>query len=118
MNEVVGATQKPWLDDAWARVVERWDDDDAHQRFLTFCTSEGALGDAAARYRALIESSEHAGVAQKQLSRIVILATQQLDSMAGQPPRARSALRWFALLFMLGCFATALYLWSVYGSLR
>lgn len=75
----------PPPDDAWARVLDRWDDHGAHDAYLGAMTAAGALGDAAARYRTLASDPVRGPGAQERLARIAILAEHALAATLDRP---------------------------------
>jgi hypothetical protein len=76
----------PLLDVLWTRVLERWEDDQAHAALLEHALRVQALPEIAGRYRALVDDPEKGDTAKERLDRIVVAATQLLFSMKTPKP--------------------------------
>ena len=72
------------LQKAWQHVLEHWEDDEAHGRFISLCTLVGSLDDAAQRYRSVRdESPSRRKEADRRLSGIVTLSLSTLEHADG-----------------------------------
>jgi hypothetical protein len=99
----------PALDELWAKVSARWDDDKAHAAFLELCRLQGALSEAAARYRRARDASDDEAereLLQKRLAGIALVAMLELEAARStETPRevqlAQRVLRWIVLLLCL-----------------
>jgi hypothetical protein len=76
----------PLLEVLWTRVLEGWEDDQAHASLLEHALRVHALPEIAGRYRALVDDREKGQAAKRQLDRIVVAATQLLFSMKTPKP--------------------------------
>lgn len=74
------------LDALWTGVVNSWDDDDRHHRFLDHARLVGALPEAARRYGSLREDPERGEQAKKRLAAIALLATNELYATRSKRP--------------------------------
>jgi hypothetical protein len=88
------------VEELWTRVEEGWSDEAAHDAYLAAMTELGRLGDAAARYRGLVDDPARGPVARKRLARIVILAEQALvaTQSKGDPAPLRRRVTLFAVV--------------------
>lgn len=108
----------PILEGHWKNVLDAWDDDALHGKFVSYAQQSGSLGEAAALYKkaAIVEgtpyrlSATQVADAKKRLNGISMLAVMHLEaskSDAGPP----SSLRWVkaaaALLLVVAAFLTA-----------
>jgi hypothetical protein len=66
------------LDALWTGVVNGWDDDVRHAKFLDHAHATGFLMEAARRYGSLREDEERGAEAKKRLAAIALLATNEL----------------------------------------
>lgn len=87
---------------AWETVRSRWDDDKAHQAFVTLSASTGRLAEAGRRYRDVREHEpERAARAEAQIDRILGLAMQNLAALkterSPQSAKTRMALVSFGI---------------------
>lgn len=97
---------------AWDEVLDAWDDERAHKRFLVLCERLDRLGDAGRRYRAMKdEVPARAEMADRQIERVLGLAMQNLAPLRTPPPRRgpRSPMFLFALSVSGALIASALY---------
>lgn len=74
------------LDALWSGVINGWDDDARHTKFLDHARSIGALPDAARRYGRLRDEPERGEMAKKRLAAIALLATNELYATASKRP--------------------------------
>lgn len=79
----------PILEALWKRVVDRWDDDDAHRGFLEHCAEHDRLPEAAARYRGMAGDRHRGATAEKRLAAVATLALAKLESTRTTVPEAR-----------------------------
>lgn len=98
--------------DAWRRLLEQWDDDDAHCKFIGLCATMDRLPDAGRLYREVRESDgERRAIAEKQIDRLLAHAMQSLEAHRTEPPkRSPRTLLLIAVLVMLGMIAAASWL--------
>ena len=95
------------FDALWTGVINDWDNEERHHRFLDHARQDGAaLLEAAARYRKLKDDEERGPVAEKRLAAIVFLATQEMLAQKSEPrktpPRWVTALAVGVCLGLLG----------------
>jgi hypothetical protein len=74
------------LDALWTGVVNGWDDDDRHRKFLDHAREIGFLPEAARRYGSLRDDPERGALAKKRLTAIALLATNDLYSTRTSRP--------------------------------
>lgn len=92
------------LDALWSGVINGWDDDERHTKFLDHARNAGALPEAARRYGKLKEDEVRGELAKKRLGAIALLATQQL--YATRPSKtAKRASGWVVALGVAVCIA-------------
>lgn len=97
------------LESTWKRVIDHWDDAEAHGAFLRFCRDAGLLSDAAARYRGMAGDRDRSEVARKQLAAVTMLAMQSLETARSSP--AKGLPRWVTWLISVLFVSAALYCW-------
>lgn len=67
------------LTDAWAQLLDNWDDQDAHRRFVALCQTLGALAYAGGQYRSVCEQrDEREPMARRQIDAVVAAAALEL----------------------------------------
>ncbi|QQR89431.1 MAG: hypothetical protein IPJ88_14695 [Myxococcales bacterium] len=80
-EQILDATQEDSMDLAWTQVLEHWEEDIAHRRFIVLCQATGKLSEAGKRYRSIKEAdparSERASM---QLEHVFAAAMQALDA--------------------------------------
>jgi hypothetical protein len=85
----------------WKNVVDRWDDDAAHQAFLQHCQGTEQLGEAAGRYAGVKRDGARGPSAKKRLEVVAMLAAASLQASREPPPAVHP--RWLmvstALIF-------------------
>lgn len=74
------------FDALWTGVVNDWDDDDRHRKFLDHARETGALMEAARRYGSLRDDPERGPLAKKRIGAIALLATNELYATRTPPP--------------------------------
>lgn len=94
------------LEALWAKVIENFDDDAAHQRFLEHCRQSGQLLEAATRYRAHKADTNDAEI-DKRLSAIAIYAMAELESKRAEP-KGRNPLALLATALVVAFFFAAI----------
>jgi hypothetical protein len=92
------------LDALWSGVINGWDDDERHTKFLDHARNVGALPEAARRYGKLKEDPERGELAKKRLGAIALLATQQLYATRTSKTTKR-ANRWIVMVGVAVCLA-------------
>ncbi len=102
-------TPGPNDDEAWASVLARWDDEEAHRAFLARFADLDGLAGAGRRYREALARRPGDPVAQRWRDEIVKRAMAQgLMRPARPSPRASpKLLRWAVLAGMIGAVALA-----------
>ena len=95
------APTHPALDQPWAALEARWQDDDAHARFLEVAATVDALDVAAARYRTRKRAQPGDERAARGLVRAVSMAQTiyVARAQAERPPRAPVILKLVGTLF-------------------
>lgn len=92
------------LDALWTGVVNGWDDDDRHRKFLDHARETGALMEAARRYGSLRDDEERGESARKRLAAIALLATNELYATKTPAP-ARKIPSWVVAVAATVCAA-------------
>lgn len=90
------------LDALWTGVINGWDDDDRHRKFLDHAREIGALMEAARRYGSLKDDPARGAVAKKRLAAITLLATNELYATRTSRP-TRKAPGWLVALAVIIC---------------
>ena len=86
------------LDRAWSEVVEAWEDDAQHERFLALGDATDTLPELARRYRSVRDLADgRAAAADRYLEAITARALGRLSSSPRDEPPRRSRLEWVAL---------------------
>ncbi|HET9956039.1 MAG TPA: hypothetical protein VFQ61_16145 [Polyangiaceae bacterium] len=103
----------PVLEAAWKRVLDHWDEEQAHTGFLDYCRLSGRLVEAAVRYRGMTGDRARAELAEKKLKAVALLALTQLETTRTEPrpvnPR-RSGYVLISFVFLLGIIGLLAYL--------
>lgn len=102
--EALGEADRVVLDALWSGVINDWDDDERHTKFLDHARNVGALPEAARRYGKIKDDPERGELAKKRLGAIALLATQQLYATRTTKPNKRVA-TWIVALGLAVCFA-------------
>jgi hypothetical protein len=90
------------LDALWTGVINGWDDDDRHRKFLDHAREVGALLEAARRYGSLRDDPERSPLAKKRLAAISLLATNELYATRTSRP-TRKVPGWLVALAVIIC---------------
>lgn len=100
------------VDDAWSRLEARWEDDEAHRKFIALCAAMGRLPEAARRYREVRENDESRRErAAAQIDRLLAHAMSTLESQRSEPPRnIRPVLVWIAAAITIAMILAASWL--------
>ena len=107
------------LDAAWTEVLARWDDREAHSRFIALCDVLGRLDEAGARYRAIREGEpERADEAARGIEQVVGRALVNLHGQRAAAPakRNRSTLLFVAIAVFLAILGTTMWMIADLGS--
>jgi len=93
------------IDEAWARVVERWDDDEQHKLFVGLCFSLSRLPEAGRRYREVRERDPaRREDAARRIDKLLTFASKTLDATKEPPPDMKRARRiLFVVALVLFC---------------
>lgn len=86
----------------WTGVINDWDDDDRHTRFLDQARQIGALPDAARLYGSLRDDPERGPAAKKRLAAIALVATNELYATRAKRPAGRPP-AWLVSLAVTVC---------------
>ncbi len=70
-------------------MINAWDEDERHHKFLEHARLSGALPEAARHYGSLRDDPERGSVAQKKLGAIALLATHELYATRSPRPTRR-----------------------------
>ena len=101
-DEPITEADRMILDALWSGVVNDWESDERHTKFLDHAHHCGALVEAATRYGLLRDDVDRGPVARKRLSAIVLLTTNEL--FAQQSPRAtKRTPTWVVALSVIVC---------------
>ncbi len=102
------------LDAAWAHVLEHWDEEAAHEAFLTLCAQTGRLAEAGRRYRNVREGDdpERAEEAARRIERLLAMAAASLRAERSDPDafrrKGKATLTLLATLLFVALVGTAL----------
>jgi len=88
VGEPINGDPQDWivLDALWSGVVNDFENDARHQKFLDQARHVGALPEAARRYRTLLDDPDRGPAAKKRLDVITIVATHELLATKTEPP--------------------------------
>jgi len=71
-----------WLEDSWNEVLNNWEDDQAHKRFITLCTATRHLDFAGGCYRQIGEKDEEKKQeAEQRIASIWTLSVEMLSEL-------------------------------------
>lgn len=108
--------EDPLLEALWSKVLDDFDDDAAHLRFIEHCRSEGRLPEAARRYREHKErlgpSAPERAQVDKRLGAIALLAMAALDAHKSAKPGRHP------LSLLVAAVVVAFFLAAVVGFVR
>jgi hypothetical protein len=94
----------------WAKVLEDWEAERAHDAFVSVSAERGRLGDAAARYRGQLACPDRKALAEKKMQAIAILAAQALESeRTTTSSRAPRWIAWVAAVLTAAAVAVLVY---------
>ncbi len=100
------------FDALWTGVVNGWDQDDRHRKFLEHVARIHAFTEAAKRYGALKDDATRGEEAKKRLSAVSLLATQELLATK-TPSRGKGPPGWLWALGTAVCLG--LLGWAAYA---
>ena len=104
------AEQDDALDVLWKHVLEDWDNPKAHDAFVQMAFDREALGEAAARYKSLLDDEERQELAKKKLGAVVLLATQVMEASKSEGTvKTPRWLLWLAAAICAGTLAVLAY---------
>jgi hypothetical protein len=89
----------PMLEALWKKVLDHWDDDAAHGKFLEYCQTSEQLAEAASHYAGMRGDRERGAAAQKKLEAVSLLATSSL--LASKSDRLPRLPKWFTVAVLL-----------------
>jgi hypothetical protein len=92
------------LDALWTGVINGWDDDDRHRKFLDHARETGGLMEAARRYGSLRDDPERGDLAKKRLGAISLLMTNELYATRTSRP-SKKVPTWLVALAVVVCVA-------------
>jgi len=96
-------------DEAFRALENDWESDDAHRRFLAFCSTRGELAEAGRLYRAVRDSDpSRRDEASKRLAAILAAAFATLDASRARTTRKRARIGYVAAGALLVLLAYAL----------
>jgi hypothetical protein len=76
------------VEQAWAQLVEQWEEAEAHRRFLGLCAALGRLPEAGSRYRNVRNTAadpERRAIAEQQIDRLLAFAVSTLEQVRTDP---------------------------------
>jgi hypothetical protein len=88
----------PVLEALWKKVVDHWDDDTSHAKFLQHCQTTEQLAEAAARYAGMRGDRDRGRVAERRLEAVTALATSSL--LAAGTEGVPALPRWFTIVVL------------------
>jgi hypothetical protein len=90
------------LDALWTGVINGWDDDDRHRKFLDHAREIGGLMEAARRYGSLRDDRDRGSLAKKRVAAISILMTNELYATRTSQP-AKKVPTWLVAIAVVVC---------------
>lgn len=102
------------LDALWAKVLEAWDDDGAHNAVLQHAIDRAKLPELAGRYRALVDDPERGARAKKKMDAIVAAAMHMMLA-AKTPERTKTPWTWTVSAGLLFGLVVAFVLYKLLG---
>ena len=107
------------FEQAWKKVIDNWESDEAHNQLISFCQATETLAEAGKHYRAIRDlDDERAPIAARQIKRIVVLAMQNLELQRTTPDHYAPYQRWLLLLSILiagALVSAAIWAWTHMG---
>jgi hypothetical protein len=99
------------LEAAWARLLERWDDPEAHKKFRALCAQQDRLDFAGLRYREVQGRDEaRAEVAKREIGKIIAVAVAQLETLKSEPKNSRRTVNLIGFAVVFGLLLSVLYM--------
>jgi hypothetical protein len=92
----------------WKRVVERWEDEQAHAAFLEYCRATDQLVEAAVRYRGMTGDRDRGEAARRRLQGVTVLALAQLEATRTPARRLHRQAGWLVLIVLFTAATIAL----------
>jgi len=90
------------LDALWTGVINGWDDDDRHRKFLDHARETGGLMEAAKRYGSLRDDPDRSDLAKKRIGAISLLMTNELYATRTSRP-LKKAPTWLVAVAVVVC---------------
>lgn len=85
----------PGVDAAWRKLEQDWSSDEAHRRFIAFCSLHGALDHAGRRYRAVRDGDPtRREDAARRLDAVMGAAMEQLARTRRPAPAPKRRMMW------------------------
>lgn len=108
----MGGQRDPVLEALWKRVLDDWEAEDSHHKFLEYCRAHEQLVEAAVRYRGMSGDHARAELAGRKLKAVALLAMSRLEAARTRPPVGRVHRGNYALigLFLLATVGLLAYL--------
>lgn len=86
------------IEAAWAAVEARWDEPEAHKKFLALADALDRLAEAGKRYRAVKETdAARRDAAARHIDQLLGLAMKRVRVDKVEPTKSRSRVEWVAL---------------------
>ncbi|MFW6050320.1 MAG: hypothetical protein ACODAU_04055 [Myxococcota bacterium] len=105
------------VEQAWKRVMERWDDPEAHGAFLALCMELDRMPEAGRRYREVRDTDpERSDEARRRIDELLAFAMHHLESSRTGPPAGRRGRRLFWVALGLSLFMVGAALWTMLGA--
>lgn len=102
------------IEQAWQKLQDDWDDDEAHKRFAGACLSAGQLPEAGRRYKMVKqEGGPRAERADAQIQKLFTLGMTLIKQDRTEAPKKRSPIIWvFAILVFVVLVGASLFFMS------
>lgn len=105
------------IEAAWQDVLDAWDDEASHKKFLMLCSATDRLGEAGRRYREIADADDgRRERAQAQIDELLGLAMQNLSKLKTEPPKEGARSVMFLIAFAVSAALIVGALWAMLRS--
>lgn len=110
-------TSEDPIETAWQTLLDDWEDESAHKKFLLLCQATDQLGEAGKRYRAVKDADdERAPLAEAQIEKVLGLAMANLADLKTEPPKQGAKSIMFLIAFAVSATLIVSALWAMLRS--
>ena len=105
----------PLVDALWKKVLDAWEDEAVHGKFLQHCRDTRSLLEAAVRYRGMAGDHARGAAAERRLQGITALALADLELQKSSPARPAGTGTGVRVALILFFLTGSIVLWASAG---